>query len=145
MATERFKTIAEVHLVLQRDEKFLLLHRFQTGYMDGYYSLVAGHVDGGETFKQAMAREALEEAGISIEIKDLELVHTMHRLDGEERIALFFKADKWAGEVSNMEPQKCDDLDWYTIQAKSPFMIPYILSALTKIGEGKTYSEFGWA
>ncbi|MFK8034890.1 MAG: NUDIX domain-containing protein [Hyphomicrobiales bacterium] len=145
MAKARFKTIAEVHLVLERDEEFLMLHRFQTGYMDGYYSLVAGHVDGGETFKQAMAREALEEAGISIELEDLELVHTMHRLDGEERIALFFKAEKWSGEVTNVEPHKCDDLDWYTIQAKSPFMIPYILSAITKIGEGKTYSEFGWA
>lgn len=121
-----------------------MLHRFQTGYMDGYYSLVAGHVDGGETFKQAMAREALEEAGISIELEDLELVHTMHRLDGEERIALFFKAEKWSGEVSNMEPQKCDDLDWYTIPAKSTSMIPYILSALTKIAEGTSYSEFGW-
>lgn len=141
---ERFKTIAEVHLVLERDEEFLMLHRFQTGYMDGYYSLVAGHVDGGETFTQAMAREALEEAGISIEIEDLELVHTMHRMDGEERLSLFFKAKKWSGEVSNMEPRKCDDLDWYTIPAKSKLMIPYILSALTKIAEGTPYSEFGW-
>ncbi len=71
--------IAEVYLVLIREERILLLRRYQTGYEDGNYSLVAGHVEAEETCKEAMIREAEEEAGIEIDYENLEVVHVMHR------------------------------------------------------------------
>lgn len=121
-----------------------MLRRYQTGYMDGRYSVVAGHVDGNETFSIAMAREAREEAGISIAADDLHLVHTMHVRSTEERLSLFFEAHKWSGEIENMEPDKCDDLAWYTPQEKSEQLVPYVAAALVKISNGVPYSEFGW-
>lgn len=139
----RCKIIPAVHLVLRSGGKFLMLRRFQTGYMDGFYSVVAGHVDSNEFFRAAMAREAYEEAGISIEIDDLRLVHTMHSIDGEERLSLFFEADDWTGEIVNMEPHKCDDLAWFTLEENIGEMVPYVAVALERISKGTFYSEFG--
>ena len=129
---------------VDKGEKYLLLRRFRTGYMDGCYSLVAGHVDGDETFAAAMAREAREEAGINVKIADLRLVHTMHRLADQERVSLFFQTSKWTGDVRNMEPDKCDDLAWRGLdEIRSP-LVPYVEAALKSIEAGAAYSEFGW-
>ena len=61
---KRFQLVTAVHLLLIQDEKILLLRRYHTGYEDGNYSVVAGHIDGNESILKAMQREALEEAGI---------------------------------------------------------------------------------
>ena len=66
---ERFKLVVAVHLILIEDGKILLLRRYHTGYEDGNYSVVAGHIDGDESVIKAMQREALEEAGITIDRK----------------------------------------------------------------------------
>ena len=144
MAGNRFRIIPEVHLVLRDQGRLLMLRRFQTGYMDGHYSLVAGHVEGNETFAAAMAREAREEAGITVPEDALTLVHTMHRKSDEERLSLFFETSHWQGEITNAEPHKCDALDWFAPEALPVNCIPYIRAALRSIVAGMPYSEFGW-
>lgn len=136
--------IAEVHLVLRREEKVLMLLRQNTGYMDEHWGLVAGHVDGAETFRQAMAREAHEEAGLTLNPDDLELSHTMHRLSDTERLSLFFEPRSWRGTPRNMEPDKCAALEWWDPRQPPEPMIGYIQAALQAIDAGKHYSEHGW-
>src|SRR5262249_3309655 len=84
---ERFKQIAEAHVIFIRDGETLLLRRFQTGWQDGHYSVVAGHVEAQETIAEAAIREAREEAGVVIDPDDLELVHVVHRLSDAERLS----------------------------------------------------------
>ncbi len=145
MQKERFKLVPTSHLILTNDNKILLLRRFNTGYEDGNYSVVAGHLDGNETFLQAMVREASEEAGITIKEEDLEVVHVMHRKGpGEERIDFFIKANAWEGEPRIMETQRCDDLKWFGIDSLPSNVIAYVKQAIENFRRRVFYSEHGW-
>lgn len=140
----RFKLILSVYVFLIKDGKVLLLRRANTGYEDGKYGLPAGHADGGEPGREAAAREAQEEAGVSLKPQDLKFAHTMHRLQNDERVDYFYVCEKWDGEPKNMEPEKCDDLSWFPLDDLPANTIPYVRQALEAYRSGVYYSEFGW-
>ena len=133
-----------VHLLLVKDGQILLLRRYGTGYEDGNYSVVAGHIDGGEELKDAMIREAKEEAGIDIGRSDLEVVGVMHFKSDREYIAFFLEASKWSGEITNVEPAKCDDLRWFHISNLPSNTIPYIRQAIENYRNGTWFDSIGW-
>jgi 8-oxo-dGTP diphosphatase len=136
------------YLVLIKNNKVLLLRRYQTGYEDGNYSVIAGHVEQGENFTRCIIREAEEEAGIKLNREDLQVCHVLHR-DSQtgvknERVDVFFTTDTWEGEITNREPEKCDDLSWFEIDHLPVNMTPYIRQVLELISRGISYSEHGW-
>lgn len=142
--TERFTLIPTVFLILEVDGKTLLSQHANTGYEDGNYSLVAGHVEAGESASSAMIREAKEEAGITIEPEDLHEIVTMHLNQGEYGVNFFFTAEKWEGEITNMEPEKCTDLSWFQVGNIPANTIDYIREAIGCFQTGKTYVEWGF-
>jgi ADP-ribose pyrophosphatase YjhB (NUDIX family) len=144
MPIDRFKLIASVYVLFVKDGKILMLRRANTGYMDGMYGLVAGHLDGNESLTAATAREAKEEAGVVIAPADLRLKLTMHRRDDREQLDFFFEPAAWTGEPVNMEPGKCDDLSWFPLDALPENTIPYIREAIRCYREGVGYVEVGW-
>jgi 8-oxo-dGTP diphosphatase len=63
----RHTIIPAVYLILKNSKsEYCLTRRFNTGYMDGYYSLPAGHLDGKESLIVAIIIEAKEEINIDI-------------------------------------------------------------------------------
>ena len=140
----KLKMLVAVHLFLLKEDKILLLRRFNTGFMDGKFSVVAGHVESGETYFEAMQREAREEAGIAIADDDLKTIQVMHRKSDTERIDYFFVAEKWIGEIKNMEPDKCDELSWFSLNNLPDNMIPYVQYALEKYEKNEQFTLFGW-
>jgi len=142
MQKERFKVIPSVYLVLIKDNKILLSRRYNTGYFDGNYSFPAGHLDGNETLKQALVREAKEEIDVVLDPADLELVHTMNRrIPDNERVDFFFTAKKWQGEPKIIEPEKCDDLSWFELNNLPKNIIPYIKQTIDSFLNNTIYSE----
>ncbi len=142
MTKERFKIVPAVYLVLMKDNKILLSRRYNTGYFDNYYSFPAGHLDGKETLKQAMVREASEEIGILLDVNDLELIHVMNRkIPDNERVDFFFTAKKWEGQPSIMETDRCDNLTWFEFSNLPKNIIPYIKQVIDSFLNNLIYSE----
>ena len=146
----RHTIIPAVYLILEKEDKILFLKRMNTGHEDGNYSLVAGHIDDGESPTQALVREAKEEAGIGIDASDLHFCNVLYRReikeDGtvEQRVDFFFSTHIWTGEVRNMEPEKCGDLSWFALDRMPENVVSYVKTALSHYRNGLVYSEFGW-
>lgn len=144
MTQQRFKLIGAVHLLLVRDGQVLLQRRYNTGYEDGNYSVVAGHLDGGEEVVDAMIREAREEVGIEIAREDMQVVGVMHRRSGGERVDFFLAASRWTHEPRICEPGLCDELAWYPLEQLPENMVPYVRRGLENYRAGRWFDSFGW-
>lgn len=144
MIKDYFKAHVAVYLFLEKQGQILLHLRKNTGFADGYYSLVAGHIDGNETSTNAMIREAKEEAGITIKPQDLKVVHVMHRNGDKEFVDIFFQCSKWKGKITNIEPHKCKHLQFFDKHNLPENTLQYVKSAFLNSQSGIIYSEIGW-
>ncbi len=133
---------ATVHLFFFRENQILLLRRFNTGFRDGEYSVPAGHLDGGETVRDAGVREGEEEVGVRIDAGDLVFSTVMHRIEDDERVDFFFTVDTWEGEPFNAEPEKCDEVRWVEMDALPPNTVPYVRQALANHRNGIPFDEY---
>ncbi len=145
MSGERFTIRAAVYLILIKNGKTLLSRRFNTGWMDGKYSLISGHLDGGETVSDSMIREAFEEAGIKVSKKDLIPVKVVHHKETDtEYMDFFFVTEKWSGEPVIKEPDKCDDLSWFPMDKLPKNTLPHVRKVIESYKTNIPFFEFGW-
>ena len=106
--------------------------------------MVAGHIEGGEDLKTAMIREAREEAGIEILRSNLEVVGVIHFKGNIEYLHFPLEASVWSGEITNMEPDKCDELKWFGIRDLPDNTIPYVRRAIENYCNGIWFGSIGW-
>ncbi len=139
---ERFPVT--VHMFFFRHGHILLSRRFETGYMDGFYSVPAGHLDGNEPVRQAAVRETREEIGLRIEPQNIVFAGIFHRREGDERLDFFVHVTEWEGEPVNAEPEKCDDLLWAELDKLPVNTVPYVRQAIENFHNGVMFAEFGW-
>lgn len=142
---ERYQSTVSVFLVLTREtengKEILLQRRCNTGYMDDKYDMAAsGHLEHGESLTEAVARESMEEIGIKVLEKDLELVTLIHPYQ-DDYINVFFKPKKYEGIPKIMEPNKCDDLRWFNINDLPDNTIPRIRNVIECIKKDIMYDD----
>jgi len=133
-----------VHVFLLRDGQVLLIRRANTGYEDGRLSVVAGHVEPGETVTAAAVRETREEVGLELARERLRIVGVMHRLSGESRIDFFFTCELTDEAPENREPEKCSELVWAELGSLPADTIAYVRVALANLADGRWFDEHGW-
>ena len=148
MAERRdFKLSASVFVVAREAGRILLLRRSGTGWLDGYFSLPAGRIEGGETLVAAARRELEEETSLVTTEPALFLAHVLHcrNPDGQEWTGYFFDCSRFDGTPYLNEPEKHDRLGWYDPGKFPQPVVPYVDHALNAIQASRTFSTFGWA
>ena len=144
--TPRNKAIPAAYLFLEKDGKYLLARRCNTGYEDGNYQVPAGHIEAGELPSEALIREVKEEIGISISPENVELVHISYRPkhdDTDNRVDFFFRVQKWSGEIENREPEKCGDLRWAGLDELPENVTGHVRDAMESVAKGIFFKELG--
>jgi 8-oxo-dGTP diphosphatase len=127
-----------------RSNSVLLLRRADTGFEDGNYGPVGGHLDGGESIKQAAIRECREEIGVEIDQADLEVVGVTHYDSPTGKGIDFFLStrQRTGGPYPRAE---CDDLQWYPLNALLENTIPFVRRAIElHLRSGLWFDEIGW-
>jgi 8-oxo-dGTP diphosphatase len=135
-----------VHVLLLRGDEVLLVRRCHTGFEDGRLSVVAGHVEPGESVTQAAVREAREEVGMALSRDRLRVVGVIHRRSLEERVDFFLAYHLEADEEGpqNREPDKCSELVWAGLGDLPDDIIPYVRAGIENFRRGTWFQEFGW-
>jgi 8-oxo-dGTP pyrophosphatase MutT (NUDIX family) len=141
---ERTLLVAAAYIVLRRTaagrEEVLLHLRAATGYADGYWAVLAGHVDRDESMHEAAVREAAEESGVTLRIEDLEPVTVLHRFvrggdEVDQRVDAFFVVRQWTGEPTLREENKASAMRWFPLDALPEPVVPHerlVLDALAR-------------
>ena len=143
---QKFQIIPSVFIILidtsiPNSKRILLSKRLNTGFMDGYWSLPAGHIEECESIYEAAAREIKEELGIEIDQKNLQIVHIRHHLD-EGRINFYLKCTSNSNfQVINNEPEKCSQLKWFSFDELPENLLATITESLDSINQHNIYSS----
>ena len=139
---ERTSLIAAAYVILRRGNAVLLQQRAGTGYRDGYWAVLAGHVDPGESPHEAAVREAHEEAGVTIDPAALRPLTALHRFERggpavEQRVDFFFEATQWSDEASLQEVDKASAMEWFALDALPEPVVPHELDLLRLLQDGR--------
>lgn len=133
-------------LIYDAEGRLLVIRRSGTDYLDGYWSVPAGHIDAGETAINACVREVQEEVGLTLAARELEflLVQQKSGKDGEERVDFFFKAD-WRGSAKPVvgAPYELDAVTWVNPDSLPEPFAPYVRAAMTRIEAGEPIGYWG--
>ena len=147
MVKHEFPLRVAVSALILKDNKVLLQKRYNTGWRDGWFSLVGGHADGNESLRSALARELKEEIDIDVLPEELEFAHLLHlspKVAGHEFTHHIFKLTNWKGEPKIAEPEKASELKWFDLDALPENFIPIIKRMVLESLDRITYSEYGW-
>jgi len=123
--------------------RVLFLRRAGTGFFDGFWSLPGGHVENGESLRQAAVRELAEELGIEVAQEALTPVAVVHRASDTNRIEFLFEARRWQGEARIAEPHRCDGLCWADPARPPQPFAPYLAVVWSRLGQAWLL-EVGW-
>lgn len=142
---ERFKVAITVGLILLNDKgQILLQKRCNTGYMDGKYALVAGHLEKNESLLNGVIREVKEEINVILNKNNVEFVCMIRDGKNCDYINTYFKYQNHNIKFQNLEPEKCSELKWFDIDNLPDNIIPNDKRAIVNMNKKIYLDEYNF-
>jgi NAD+ diphosphatase len=107
---------AVIMLIQRGDDEFLLARN--RAFADGFYSVLAGFVEPGESLEEAVAREVLEEVGL--EIRDIRYFGSQP-WPFPHQLMIGFTAHYAGGEIS-LQADELVEANWYSRRGELPHL-----------------------
>jgi 8-oxo-dGTP diphosphatase len=120
-------TVVAAHGLIEKDGKFLVLHRSRTdGYMAGFWDIPGGTIEFGEDIKEALIREIKEETGLEVKIGKILGAYGYQSGEDRHQFQLTYECEFVSGEIE-LEVESHDEFRWVTIiQMKSLKKIAFL-------------------
>lgn len=136
-----------VGVYIVNDNKEVLLSLRSSAHATGFWCAPGGHMEYGETFLEAGARETKEE--VDIDVSEVDVVGVISNVYPEENkhyVTIHMRAKKYSGEAKRMEPDKFSDMRWFPISALPENIFPATKTFLDEnplclCGSGDRYND----
>lgn len=114
-----------VGVIIVKNEKVLLLKRINS-HWDSTWCFPGGHLEFWESWQDCAKRETREET--NLELKNIEfawVTNDIFTLENKHYNTIFMTWEYSSGELKNLEPHKCENLDWFDIDnLPKPLFLP---------------------
>jgi 8-oxo-dGTP diphosphatase len=101
--------------VIVRKGNNVLLGRRKGSHGEGSWSFPGGHLEIDESPEECARREVLEETGLAIaNLRKGTFTRDIFPAEGKHYVTLFILADYESGDLTIMEPDKCDRWEWFS-------------------------------
>jgi 8-oxo-dGTP diphosphatase len=109
-----------------KDGKFLMGQR-KNSHGHGEWSVPGGHQEFGESPDETSHREVMEETSLVIQnVRFGAMTNDLFNTDRKHYVTLWMTSDYKDGVVTNMEPEKCAEWDWFDFDAlPAPLFQPW--------------------
>lgn len=145
MSEHNFMVHITVQLLIIQDNKVLLMKRQNTGYEDGKYGSIGGHLEEEEDFKTTITREAKEEINIELDRDKLEFISIVHRKGiTKNYVNIFFSTSSYSGNIENNETNKCSNIKWFELDKLPKNIVEIEKNVIEKYKKGNYLIEYGW-
>ncbi len=108
-------------------------------YGAGTYGLPGGHLEYGEKLIDAAKREISEECGVNV--TDLVYNSTLDQVRPDQHyIQVNFVVNDFEGEISCVEPDKCEGWEWFDLEELPDNIFPPHIPIIEAFKQNQPYS-----
>jgi 8-oxo-dGTP diphosphatase len=128
---EKLRPRVGVGVFVFKEGKVLLGKRKGT-HGAGDWAPPGGHLEFGESVEDCAIRELVEETGLNA-LSIQTGLWSNNVIDGNKHyITLFAVVDKFEGELQLLEPNKCEEWQWFSINALPAPLFPTVIAFFDK-------------
>lgn len=127
-------------VMIFKDGKVLIGKR-KGSFAAGEYGFPGGHLEHMEGFEECAHRETEEEAGIKIKNVRFQLLGNVKDYAPRHYVQIGLIADWESGEPRVMEPDKCEDWNWYDMNNLPSPLLKMTALMIDSYKEGRNFYD----